>query len=86
MSVSQGMILLDITIVNIALPSIQSELHMSTGLLEWVISAYALTLATLIPLGGTLGDRFGRKRLFLIGLASSHLPRPPVPSRPSTSR
>ncbi len=68
MSVSQGMILLDITIVNIALPSIQSELHMSAGLLEWVISAYALTLATLIPLGGTLGDRFGRKRVFLVGL------------------
>jgi MFS transporter, DHA2 family, methylenomycin A resistance protein len=68
MSVSQGMILLDITIVNIALPSIQSQLHMSTALLEWVISAYALTLATLIPLGGTLGDRYGRKRLFLVGL------------------
>ena len=68
MCLSQGMILLDITIVNIALPSIQSELHMSPGLLEWVISAYALALATFIPLGGTLGDRYGRKRVFLAGL------------------
>ena len=69
MCVSQGMILLDVTIVNIALPSIQRELHMTAGLLEWVVSAYALTLATLIPLGGTLGDRYGRRRLFLCGLA-----------------
>ncbi|MGP0030174.1 MAG: MFS transporter [Acidimicrobiales bacterium] len=68
MCLSQGMILLDITIVNIALPSIQRELHMSPGLLEWVISAYALSLATFIPLGGTLGDRYGRKRVFLVGL------------------
>jgi EmrB/QacA subfamily drug resistance transporter len=68
MCISQGMILLDITIVNIALPSIQNELHMSEGSLEWVVSAYALTLATLIPLGGTLGDRYGRKRMFLVGL------------------
>jgi MFS transporter, DHA2 family, methylenomycin A resistance protein len=68
MCISQGMILLDITIVNIALPSIQSELHMNAGSLEWVVSAYALTLATLIPLGGALGDRYGRKRVFLAGL------------------
>lgn len=68
MCISQGMILLDITIVNIALPSIQDELHMDAGSLEWVVSAYALTLATLIPLGGTLGDRYGRKRIFLLGL------------------
>ncbi len=68
MCVSQGMILLDITIVNVALPSMQRELHMSQGRLEWVISAYALTLATLIPFGGTLGDRLGRKKVFLGGL------------------
>jgi MFS transporter, DHA2 family, methylenomycin A resistance protein len=68
MCISQGMILLDITIVNIALPAIQNDLHMDAGLLEWVVSAYALTLATLIPLGGTLGDRYGRKRIFLVGL------------------
>ncbi len=68
MCVSQAMILLDITIVNIALPSIQRDLHMSPGRLEWVVSAYALSLATLIPFGGALGDRYGRKRLFVIGL------------------
>lgn len=68
MCISQGMILLDVTIVNIALPSIQRQLHMSPGRLEWVISAYALSLATLIPLGGTLGDRYGRKRVFLVGM------------------
>ena len=49
-------ILLDVTIVNVALPSIQRELHESSGELEWVISAYALSLAALIPLSGSLGD------------------------------
>lgn len=68
MCMSQGMILLDITIVNIALPSMQRELHLSPGWLEWVISAYALSLAALIPVGGTLGDRYGRRRVFLVGL------------------
>jgi MFS transporter, DHA2 family, methylenomycin A resistance protein len=69
MCMAQGMILLDITIVNVALPSMQRDLDMTPDRLEWVISAYALTLATLIPFAGTLGDRLGRKRLFLIGLA-----------------
>ncbi len=69
MCIAQGMILLDVTIVNIALPSIQRELHESSSDLEWVISAYALSLAALIPLSGTLGDRFGRKRLFAAGMA-----------------
>src|SRR4030088_128993 len=69
MCVSQFMILVDVTIVNIALPSIQHQLHVSPGNLEWVISAYALSLAAFIPLGGALGDRYGRKRLFLLGMA-----------------
>src|SRR6202789_2178203 len=68
MCIAQGMILLDVTIVNTALPSIQRELHESSGELEWVISAYALSLAALIPLSGTLGDRFGRKRFFAGGM------------------
>ena len=68
MCIAQGMILLDVTIVNIALPSIQRELHASSGELEWVISAYALSLAVLIPLSGSLGDRFGRKRFFAAGM------------------
>jgi DHA2 family methylenomycin A resistance protein-like MFS transporter len=68
MCIAQGMTLLDVTIVNTALPSIQRELHMTAGQLEWVISAYALSLAAFIPLGGALGDRYGRKRFFLIGM------------------
>ena len=68
MCIAQGMILLDVTIVNIALPSIQRELDASSGELEWVISAYALSLAALIPLSGSLGDRFGRKRFFAAGM------------------
>jgi EmrB/QacA subfamily drug resistance transporter len=68
MCIAQGMILLDVTIVNIALPSIQRELGESSSDLEWVISAYALSLAALIPVSGSLGDRFGRKRLFTAGM------------------
>src|SRR5580700_966225 len=68
MCIAQAMILLDVTIVNVALPSIQRELHESSSELEWIISAYALSLATLIPISGALGDRFGRKRFFTIGM------------------
>jgi MFS transporter, DHA2 family, methylenomycin A resistance protein len=68
MCVGQGMILLDNTIVNVALPSIQSGLGVSPGNLEWVVNAYVLALAALILVGGTLGDRYGRKRVFLVGL------------------
>jgi MFS transporter, DHA2 family, methylenomycin A resistance protein len=63
------MIVLDVMIVNVALPSLQHELHLSPASLEWVVSAYALALATLIPAGGALGDHFGRKRTFISGLA-----------------
>lgn len=69
MCVATFMIQVDVTIVNVALPSIQRGLHMTAGDLEWVISAYALALAALIPVGGALGDRYGRKRVFLVGIA-----------------
>ena len=69
MCVAQGMILLDNTIVNVALPSIQRELDVDPGNLIWIVNAYVLALASLIMVGGTLGDRYGRKRLFVIGLA-----------------
>ena len=59
---------LDVMIVSVALPSLQHELHLSPAGLEWVVSAYALTLAALIPAGGALGDHFGRKRLFMSGV------------------
>lgn len=68
MCVSLFIIQVDVTIVNVALPSIQHSLHTTPGDLEWVISAYALALAALIPVGGALGDRYGRKRIFLIGV------------------
>ena len=63
------MIMLDNTVVNVAMPSIQRDLHASFDSLEWVINSYVLSFAALILLGGKLGDRFGRKRIFLVGLA-----------------
>lgn len=66
--VATFMVSLDLTIVNVALPAVQRDLHMSPGGLEWVISAYSLSLAALVPVGGALGDRYGRKRVFLTGM------------------
>jgi MFS transporter, DHA2 family, methylenomycin A resistance protein len=68
MCVSLFIIQVDVTIVNVALPSIQHGLRTTPGDLEWVISAYALALAALIPVGGALGDRYGRRRIFLSGV------------------
>ncbi len=69
MCVATFMISLDLTIVNVALPLMQRELQMNPGDLEWVISAYSLSLAALVPVGGALGDRYGRKRVFLMGMS-----------------
>ncbi|MGC1813704.1 MAG: MFS transporter, partial [Solirubrobacterales bacterium] len=66
----QLMIVLDTTIVNVALPSIQQDLHFSQSSLTWVIDGYLITFGSLLLLAGRLGDLFGRKRIFLIGLAS----------------
>jgi EmrB/QacA subfamily drug resistance transporter len=63
------MIMLDNTIVNVALPSIERDLHMSISSLEWVVTAYALTFAALMITGGKLGDYYGRRKMFLVGLA-----------------
>jgi MFS family permease len=63
------MMVLDVMIVSVALPSLQRELHLSPAGLEWVVSAYALALAALIPAGGALGDHFGRRRVFMSGVA-----------------
>jgi MFS transporter, DHA2 family, methylenomycin A resistance protein len=65
---AQVMMVLDVMIVSVALPSLQRELHLSPASLEWVVSAYALALAALIPVGGALGDHFGRRRVFLCGV------------------
>jgi EmrB/QacA subfamily drug resistance transporter len=64
-----GVALLDSTIVNVALPTIGRELGADLAGLQWVISAYALTLAALILLGGSLGDLFGRRRAYMWGVA-----------------
>ena len=62
------MLLLDITVVNVALPQIQKELHTSFTELQWVVDAYALLLATCMLSAGTLGDWLGRKRVFIVGV------------------
>src|SRR5206468_1577209 len=63
------MIMLDNTIVNVALPAIKSDLGIGTSELEWVVTAYALTFATLLLTSGKLGDLLGRRLIFAIGLA-----------------
>jgi len=62
------MLLLDITVVNVALPDIQKELHTSFTDLQWVVDAYALMLATVVLIAGSLGDLLGRKRVFTSGV------------------
>ncbi len=63
-----GMSLLDSTVVGIALPSIHRTFHGDLGALQWVVTGYALTLAAFLLLGGSLGDRYGRRRIFAIGV------------------
>jgi EmrB/QacA subfamily drug resistance transporter len=65
---AQLMIVLDVTIVNVALPAIQHQLHFSQGNLTWVVNAFLVTFGSLLLLAGRLGDLLGRKRVFLAGL------------------
>ena len=62
------MILLDATVVNVALPSAQADLGFSNASRPWVVTAYVLAFGSLLPLGGRLGDAFGRKTMFIVGL------------------
>ncbi len=64
---ASGMAALDATVVNVALPHIGSDFHATVSGLQWVLTGYLLALASLILLGGALGDRFGRRRVFVIG-------------------
>ena len=80
---AQLMIVLDTTIVNVALPSIQRDLHFSQGNLTWVINAFLVTFGSFLLLAGRLGDLLGRKRVFLSGLVSSPSPRCSAASRPA---
>ncbi|MCW2798987.1 MAG: hypothetical protein JWQ70_459 [Aeromicrobium sp.] len=61
--------LLDVTIVNVALPAIRTDLHASPAHLEWILGGYTLAFAVLLITGGRLGDIFGRQRIFLLGVA-----------------
>src|SRR5712671_37726 len=63
------MIVLDTTIVNVALPSIRTDLHFSQTSLVWVVNAYMLTFGGFLLLGGRLGDLYGHRRLFLAGIS-----------------
>jgi EmrB/QacA subfamily drug resistance transporter len=65
---AQFMVILDATIVNVALPSIQKDLNLTEGNLQWIVNAYTLVFGGFLLLGGRAGDLLGRKRLFLIGL------------------
>ena len=75
------MALLDTTIVTVALPTIRTSLHASPAALEWIVSGYALAYGLALVPGGRAGDRFGYKKLFLIGLTIftlASVARPPL--------
>jgi MFS family permease len=65
------MVFIDGTVVNVALPALQRELDASLIDVQWVVEAYALLLAALLLVGGAAGDRFGRRRVFLISGATA---------------
>ena len=63
------MVVMDFFIVNVAFPSVQTSLHAGAGAIEWVVAGYGLTFAGLLITSGRAGDRFGRRRLFTLGVA-----------------
>ena len=82
-----GMAAIDATVIGIALPTIGRDFHASLGALQWVVTGYTLTLASLLLLGGSLGDRYGRERVFVIGVAwFPPSPRRPVPWLPGSTQ
>src|SRR4029077_733419 len=66
---ASSMTFIDATVVNVALPALQADLHATITEVQWVVEAYALFLGALILAGGSMGDQFGRKRVFLLGVA-----------------
>src|SRR4051812_12605917 len=68
MVLGSGMVSLDATVVNVALPRLGTSLHTDFAGLQWVLNGYTLTLASLILIGGSLGDRLGRRKVFTIGV------------------
>jgi MFS transporter, DHA2 family, methylenomycin A resistance protein len=69
MTAGMFLILLDVTVVNVAVPAITAGLRTSTAGVQWVVDGYTVTLASLLLAGGTLGDRFGHRQTVLAGLA-----------------
>ena len=67
--IGSGMVLIDATAVNVALPFMQQELSATAQELQWIIESYTLFLSALILLGGALGDRYGRRKIFALGFA-----------------
>ena len=63
------MAFIDGTVVNVAMPALQSALHASLADVQWVVEAYALFLAALLLVGGSLGDLYGRRKIFAVGVA-----------------
>jgi len=84
LGVAYLMVVLDVSIVNVALPSIQTDLNFSPENLQWVISGYALTFGGLLLLGGRIGHLLGRRKLFMTGLGP--LPFPPLRAERSPRR
>src|SRR6266496_1147189 len=66
--IGSSLAFVDTTVVNVALPALQADLHATITDVQWVIEAYALLLGALILVGGSMGDQFGRKRVFLAGV------------------
>src|SRR5213079_611079 len=66
---ASSMAFIDGTVVNVALPALQSSLNATAVDLQWVIEAYSLLLSAFLLIGGSLGDHYGRRRIFLIGIA-----------------
>ena len=78
------MTVVDLTIVNVALPTIGRKLHFPESDLQWVVTAYALTFGGFLLLGGRAADLLGRRRLFMAGWPSSPRPRSPARWPPAT--
>src|SRR2546421_7821152 len=64
-----SMAFIDGTVVNVALPALQSSMHATVVDVQWVVEAYSLLLTALLLVGGSLGDRYGRRRIFIAGVA-----------------
>ena len=68
-SIGSGLAFLDSAVLNVTLPAVQSDLGANAQDVQWIYGAYALVLAALMLVGGALGDRFGRRRVFVVGAA-----------------